>query len=67
MEFWQALRFRKFPEAQVLNRFLKAVKYKPHDIHPELMEKGEQISAEGLKNRYLGRRMIIRLKFSDIR
>ncbi len=43
------------PEAKAINSFLKTVEVKFHEIHRNLLDKGELITADVLKSHYLGR------------
>lgn len=42
------------PEGKAINDILKTVTVRFHEIHRQLLDKGDPISAEGLKNRFLG-------------
>lgn len=43
------------PEAKAINSFLKTVEVKFHEIHRNLLDKGELITADVLKSHYSGR------------
>ena len=43
------------PEAKAINGFLKTVEVRLHEIHRNLLDKGELITAESLKTHFLGR------------